>query len=268
MVTVTPLTKIPCAACTAPVGTGHTLCPMHVDDLGVLLRRIPAVLDDLDVTITRQARLAQQSDGARSTTRPLPFAIEAARAHHDLSIAAGRWAEAFGVQTYGAGIARSGAPRACARYLERLVPVIVRHPDSGALLRDLVALVDRAERCIDRPPELVYVGVCSVDGCDHDVYAHVDAAEVTCSKCHARHDVAQRRAIMLAAVEDQLATATEIARAVATYGGTDDHVEVSTIWKWKQRGRIIVRGVAARGEPRYRVGDILDVIRQGQRSKR
>lgn len=261
------MSRIPCTACRAPVATGHTLCPAHVEDLGAILGRLSTILDDLDVTISRQNRMAVTHTRVKSDERPLPFAVEASNRHHDLTISIGRWAEAFGVVQYGAGLARSGAPRAQARYLVVMLPAIVRHPDAGAMLRDFERLVERAQREIDRPPDLLYVGICSANGCTHDIYTDPAQATATCAVCGARHDVAERRAIMLSHVEDVLATAAEIARAVATYGADGDFLTVTRIRQWKRRGRIVPRGVDKRGDPKYRVGDVLDLVRHAGRRR-
>jgi len=226
-----------------------------------LLAALPTLLDELDVTITRQSRMVA-ANGARPTERPLPYAVEASRAHAALAEALTRWAGVYGVARFGTGIARSGAPRACARYLVAMLPAVARHPDAGQMSNELGRHAERGRRMIDRPPDVMYVGICSAGGCDRDLYAHVDAPMITCPQCGAGHDVAERRQVMLNAVEDELATTVEIVRAVATYGPDGAVLRVATVSKWRQRGRLVIRGVSRRGEPLYRVGDVLDLMCQ------
>jgi hypothetical protein len=230
--------------------------------MSALLASLPVLLDELDTTITRQSRMTADQGGSRATERPLPFAYEASKAHAALAESLARWAGAYGVARFGTGIARSGAPRACARFLAAMLPAVCRHPDAGQMLNELGRHAERAKRMIDRPPDVVFVGICSAGGCDRDLYAQVEAPTITCPQCGTRHDVAVRREIMLRAVQDELATTVEIVRAVAAYGPDDAVLRVATVSKWRQRGRLMVKGVSRRGEPLYRVGDVLDLMCQ------
>src|SRR3954470_7008113 len=76
-----------CGVCTAPTGDGACLCRTHTDDLRNRLTGVPGrligvaeLVAELDITVTRQARTAQQSEGGRSTERPLAWNENASRA--------------------------------------------------------------------------------------------------------------------------------------------------------------------------------------------
>ncbi|GAA1455435.1 hypothetical protein [Nocardiopsis tropica] len=59
--------------------TDH-VCDTCAHRLAVALRDVPALLEDLDVEITKQARRARLEGGGRRTEVPLPFAVPASEA--------------------------------------------------------------------------------------------------------------------------------------------------------------------------------------------
>jgi hypothetical protein len=233
--------------------TDVSLCNNCRVSLDELLASIPELLDDLNITMSRQARTAERV-GSHSAEVPMPYHLLAAMVYRELAdeLAKGAWR--FVNAHEGIAIVRQGGPYTHATYLRTVLRIVVNHPLAGATLTRLLASAGRARIAIDRPGGSQYIGICSHEGCDVDLYATENAATVTCWKCRQVHDVASRRRVLIRALDDALATATEIGRAVQVAGNA---VKPATIWQWRRRGRIEVRGVTAQGAPLYRIGDVL-----------
>ncbi|MDF2968381.1 MAG: hypothetical protein K0Q93_2159 [Nocardioidaceae bacterium] len=86
---------ITCAvvSCIAPLATRGLLCITHTQELETALRRIVALEDDLDITISRQAVLNEHTGGGRPAERPLPFHWDGSDTQWTLRSTATRWAE-------------------------------------------------------------------------------------------------------------------------------------------------------------------------------
>lgn len=134
----------------------------------------------------------------------------------------------------------------------------------------------RAE--VDRPADKVYAGPCwkplrpcdcpghqktneHLDGCpglcNTELYTKPGAAHATCPACGTRYDVKERRAWLLAAANDKLWPAWEIAQALPNLIGKD--INRQTLHSWRRRKRLIPKGWALDGTELYRVGDVIDL---------
>lgn len=224
------------------------------------LDRLPALLVELDVARTRQVRL---TDGTgRTSGSPLPW-NESASAM-GLRLAARLWAlvsacaDAHLASTEAAETEpwpRLDTDRGAARWLMCRVEALARVPWGANEMRRLVHLTKRGWHLVDHPPERIFAGPCSL--CGHDLYATPGEPVVVCAACQTPEDVDRRREFLLAKVDDQLVTATEMARALTTLG---QPVTPERIRQWKHRGRILSRGSSAAGVPVYRVGDVVSLL--------
>lgn len=141
----------------------------------------------------------------------------------------------------------------------------IRHHEAGAeLVDELRSAIREARRVLDRPPDRWYAGRCgdaladNAGPCGEDLYAKAGSRLVTCRGCGAEYDVEARREWLLSAVEDVLATAAEIARALTSLATP---VTSSTIRGYVHRRRLESRGRDPRtGNPTYRIGDVLDLL--------
>lgn len=171
-------------------------------------------------------------------------------------------------------------PADLARWLGEHEREIRRHEAASELWQEIHDLVEQVRRVVDRRPDRQYLGVCSepirteavldehgqelpevlvIERCDADLYAIDGRPTVDCRACGARHHVEHRRKVLLDAVDDQLGTASEIARALAAYA--DVELKVERVRKWYSRGQI-AQYPPRDGDrwPRYRVGDVRELI--------
>lgn len=142
------------------------------------------------------------------------------------------------------------------RYLADNVGWIAHQVDAELAFDELDYAVHLIETTIRQPPvALWYAGPC--DECSRDMYARYGVTEVTCVSCQLVYDVEDRRRWLLTVVEDRLERAVVISRALS---GLGQKVDRHRIGMWRTRGLIEARGHDAKGNPLYRVGDVIDLL--------
>jgi hypothetical protein len=231
---VTTSAVCPSCGCTQPDGL---LCTEDTQHLGTLLAAIPAIVEQLDVAVSKQAKLsagAKAGKGTAHTKSPVNWGAVTTR-------------DALIVQ----------ATRASH-------PDIRRHPNAGHILANLGKAVKDAYRTIDRHQERRYLGTCwyEQDGltCHAELWARPGAHQVVCSQCEVTHDVAERRAWLLQQAADRLVTPREASQYVGEVGGIE--IRQQRIRNYLDRGRIPVRPTAD-GTKLLRLGDLLEILTDG-----
>ncbi|MFC6885310.1 MULTISPECIES: hypothetical protein [Actinomadura] len=278
----------PRCACGQPArdATFCASCAYRLDEAIAQISVHHGLAWDLELATTRQARLGDRG-GPRSAQVPLPYDERAGDAATTLHRALARWAAVIARET--TGPRRPGLPgpvcgrRArCAHPSCRMIrasrppeppPVTLtglatwlrprvgwlRHHAAGQQAYDeILAAVAAARRVVDRPAERLYAGPC--DDCGEDLYARPGAAAVPCPGCHAVYEVEARRAWLLRAAEDVLASATDISRAITRLG---QPVTPEAIRGYAHRGLLLPRThrtTGGRTVPLYRLGDVVDVL--------
>lgn len=260
------LSTVNCGICQAPTINGYvcskceSVLRQAIIRAGITYERedhgtVLCILDELDVQMSRQARMGSRS-GGRSAETPIPFDARAAKAHAAMSHVLTSWARHYGA--IGPDLA---GPRRSAHWLRRHLTEIMTSIDAAMMHADLSGVITKALVVIDRADTKEYIGICSAPSmqgaCSMDLYAPLDTPSLTCPQCGTAHDVKARRLVMLDAARGMLLNATEVARITAIYGG---RVTPEQIYKWKHRGRLIPRAITSEGHPRYRLGDVLDLM--------
>jgi hypothetical protein len=221
-----------CPSCGATTPDG-TLCHADTDALATLLAAAPALIAELDLAASRQARLTPTGPAGTGTAHE--------RSPVDWTAAQARDALETELAICGSDI----------RELRRA-------PWAGRMLHTLGAAINQAYRAIDRTPDRAYLGTCGASTgelvCTAELWAHPGTQTVACAQCRTRHDVTERQATLLAAAANHLATATDIANALTTL---DHPITAARIRKWKQRGRLTER---PEGSKLYRLGDVIDLL--------
>lgn len=263
--------KPTCEVCGQPVGDQARLCRRCSDLLARDLGDVPALVDELEVSRTRQSRGARDGSGLinRSEDRPLPWDERASEASAVLRSTLVAWVrvvcEERGVRPPVDDLAAmSGFLLRHHEWLRHHVSAAKCADDVGVAVRFCRVRIDRRPK-----PDLTWIGPCRVehDGCEDDdrgafccvveVYAALDATRVLCAVCGAEHEVASRQAWLLDEARDQLATAAVIAPALSRLGW---NLSDSTIRSWVGRSRLVAHGLDHRGNQMFRVGDVLDLL--------
>lgn len=176
----------------------------------------------------------------------------------------------------------SSTPAAAQLLLDRL-DWLRTQPFAGDAFRELHKTVSRVVHVVDRPVEASFAGLCPAGydpndndsvACATQLYGPQGAAQVECPECKTLWRRDQLVPYFEAIARDWLATATEISRALPAFG-VELRATPGRIRKWKQRGRLVVRGRAVVGErtlpdgstepiehPTYRVGDVQELLRE------
>ena len=269
-----------CSVCSSPTGDGGRLCRTHTDDLHRDLQsllphwenrdgrreRVRGLVEELEVTITRQARITSERHGGRSAEHPLPWNLHASEKASDLNTTVNAWA--LDTSRLGEDERDQLAEHhhsdtaAVAAWLTRNLHTLRHHQEAGQAYDELTNAIREARRAVDRPLERVFAGQCleeHEDGrvCREDLYAAPGKAHATCRVCGARHDMAARREWMLSCIEDQVAYSGLLAGLVSNLGV---QIGSSTIRRYASAGRIHAISVDAKRRPLYRIGDVLDVF--------
>lgn len=273
----------PCPAdCGGTSGDGG-LCAGCTSSLMGMLRLAPSAVAQLRVTVTRQARMAAPgASSGGSTTQPLPYDEGASRTAADLRRVLQESAIRHGHPAGdGSGTVAWIAPaRSAAWLLDRTGDVRVS-PYARLTLDQVAALLDltpdpesglcvgQVWRRVDRAPDRWFAGLCSADTprgpCPEDLLAVPGAGVVRCRACGTQHDVAQRRSVLQDAVRGILGTATWLASALSPLLGAP--IDSAKVRVWKQRGRLVPRGMDRSGAPLYLAGDVLDLALAQSRRK-
>lgn len=226
---------------------------------------------ELEITITKQ-RGASESDGAASATCSckddddkcqhalVPFHVAAAARRDALRhalVTAVRFCTEEGV--------RNQSPdqdwpedtlTSMSRWLMWRVDGLTLNDMGEEVMREIRSTVRACRHVIDKPPDRAYAGPCPE--CKRDLYHRHGAAEVTCSGCGNKFDVAEVNVWMAARVKahmtDKLVTAREGSTLLGRLGLP---VEQGTIDKWRERKRVNEAGHNPDGHRLYRWDDLL-----------
>lgn len=235
-----------------PAGEGAFVCRNCLHALRRDLGDIPALIDDLHVTLSRQDVLGSSS-GRRASESSLPWkeaASEALWVLINTVMSAAR-------DVYDPGVPFPDAPAAAARWLLASTHVVIASPEGGRIVDELSAAVAKAYDAIDRQPDLLVAGQCGQDGCEEYLYARPDAKTTTCRACETVHEVAERRAWMVNyAAEMQLPAVLALQWVRTLMGKT---IPRGTWDSWVARGRIEVSSRDHVGNPLFRFGDARDL---------
>lgn len=264
----TPICLAP--QCDYPAHGGY-LCSTCVATLRRDLRAVPDLIEDLEVTITKQDRLSDPS-GRKSDEHPLPLKLGPMEAKRDLAATLHTWvvhvATRADLMPLPPPLTTPNDPDRLAQLLDQNLDYIQSDERGGDLADEIGYAVIQAQRAVDKPLQLQYVGPC--EECGGDLYAHPKATHVECRNCsHPPYNVAERRRWLLERAEDQLLTATELSRALP--GLLQAPLTAATIRGWARWGKITPHPPLPHkpNDPVYRVGDVithLNEVRRGDKA--
>lgn len=233
--------------CQIPTPDG-LLCGKHTERLRRDLAALPGLLRQLDVTLTRQAKVG---NGAGKDRTPLPFDVRASEVGWSVRNTLQTWVRTIELDDIGD---LADDPAEWARWLRKRIERIRGHAEGGMLADEIGYCVASIRRAIDAPPDNLYCGPCAT--CGGDLYARPSAIEVLCRRCERAGivtlpvDVTKARKALRDRAEDMLVTRTEALRALPSMAGVD--LPSKTLDRWVQDGRVVNRG------GRVRLGDVLD----------
>lgn len=250
-----------CPVCDAPQDAGllcHTCTTRLERDLG----DVAAIVADLDVSMSKQARIGAGGSGGLARERS-PMNVGAMEAGDNLANVLTTWARDVRPYTVLGNEAMKPAYVA-SRILLANVDLVRRHPAVNELVDEIHDAVAQARRVVDRPADRIYLGQCYVetegpDGmvtCYAELWASPGASEVRCKVCGMTHPVTERRVWLMEKAADMLVSAKDASSYLGEVGGIN--VTQASIRGYVHRGKLAYR--APVDAKRFRLGDLLTVL--------
>lgn len=187
-------------------------------------------------------------------------------------------------ETRGLDTPRLSSAGAMAKWLHNRADAVA-HQDNGAQVCDEIERICRTiVRIVNRPPEPMTLGPCITDPvsddlinqrieqgdkatrCSYALTARHESARVICPQCDGEYVARDVLTHNLAELDDRNATVRELVDLVLPRLG--EHVPVTTIKRWIQRGWVPVRGYDAGGSQMVRIGDVRRVRADRPRNAR
>lgn len=234
--------------CGVVLGPDWYVCRACAGRLRGLLSDLGGLMDALDAALGKQLRFGG-GGGRRSADRPLPIderAMESAYVARQTVLVWVDWV---------ASVRGHSVPDdwpLVGRYLRDALPWLSRHPRGPEGVDELTDAIRQAVRTVDVPAERPYVGACPA--CGRPVHAGRYALTTECRYCGVEVDVDETRAEALRRANEHLVT-TKTAEAIFLKLGIS--VNAVLIRNLRRRGLLKPTKVNSKGQPLYRVGDIL-----------
>ena len=257
-----------CLRCQAKSQT--YLCPRDVTQLTDWLAGLPRWISFLRQSALGQSRLGAAQRRRRGDEQPLSLNLRAADllgdAQSTLSALVGHLCASRGVPAPDTDM--SGL---CA-FLSANVWAIAADEAADEHMADIEDLIERIDRCINRPSPPKFLGPCITDPAPDDVLSerrdHGDhetrcgralvadrtARTVNCSQCHRTHDIETVTEAQYRMAGETLMTVRELVDWVLPR--LEEPVPQPTIERWIRSGHVPVRGYAANGAQQVRLSDV------------
>lgn len=252
-----------CGACGAK--TDGFICKLCGEQLERAIGDMPALLVELEITVTKQDKMGRGGKRGKGDDAPLPFNWSASDAVWAINNTLTTWARHL-------ASSRGVQEPSAAGLLGWLLTSIdsIRMDEAATQIHDEITYAHRqALRIIDRPDPEVYAGRCdgsdvrvAADGdklhpqvgeCGADLYARLGDKAVSCQACGAVYDLVERKRELLDRVDDEWARPHVIANALTSL---DEPITPDTLRKWIERRHIKQVGIDDFGKAVYRVGDV------------
>lgn len=244
-----------CPSCAEHDAREWTVCRACAGHLERNLGDLPALIGELDTTLSRQTATGGRT-GARSTTKPLAFDVRASAVLGEVKSTLVGWVRVLAED--GGDTWPDDTAEACARWLLARICALRTHPAAGDIATEIADLHKAAGKAIDRNADRWFAGPC--DQCGAVLYGRPHQPKVRCKAagCGAEYDTADRRAVLCEAAQDYLLTIPEMMRALP--GLTGQGLSDATMRTWRHRGRLVSHGTTPLGRDLFRVGDVLDLV--------
>lgn len=234
--------------CDRPVVEGHVCTPCS-GSLERALGDIPALTEELDTVLTKQARYADPQ--GRGNDPALMFDTAASELGWVLRNTLSTWCRLI-AEERGKKLPDSDTPASVATWLLHHVEWLRHHRAGHEAVEEVTSVVKQIRKAVDRPAARIYVGPCRE--CNADMYGRPDSTSVKCRNCGEEADVGERWAWMQQQVYGRLVTAKEGVVLLSRFGMP---VVQKTIDKWVQRKRLTVHSHDAQGVRLYLFDDLV-----------
>lgn len=237
--------------CDRPVLDQAYACQHCADRLERALGDIPALWEELDTVLTKQARYAAAE--FRRGEQALPFNPTASELGWVLRNTLATWCRLIGEER-GRELPEDN-PAAISGWLLGHVTWLRHHRAGHEAVEEITSAVNQIRKAIDRPAERIYAGPCK--DCGGDMYGKPDAAMVHCRPCGLDYSVAEMVEWMRNEAWSRLVTARE---ATTLFGRMGFTVPQKTIEKWQLRKRLVSHGEDRSGTRLYLFSEVWALV--------
>ncbi len=243
-----------------PTLNNAVICQKCEDKLDRALGDLGSLLEDLDVTLTRQARKRPAPGNHERDDRPLPYELGASRVAGDLKAVLVGWARLVSEEREIALTCRDESG-SIADWLMHHVHFLACHDAAADAYAEIIGAVGQIQRAIDRAPDRKLLGPCGsdIDGvvCDETLWIIDGAQTAHCRTCGTTWDARER-------ILDALANATTVAQDATTLSRSFSlegvALDTERIKKWRQRGHLTAAGTSPSGRPAYIVAHVARLV--------
>lgn len=226
--------QCPSCFCGQPDGV---LCTTCTAAFVTMLAAVPQLVDQLQVAISKQARVSAVNGKGGLARERSPLNWGAVAVRDALLVEVALWGDD--------------------------VAAVRRHPQAGEIVSGFGRVVKDAYRAIDRMQDRQYLGTClyEEDGatCHAELWAREGAHEVRCGQCEQVWSIADRRKKMMEKAEDVITTVKRASEYIGELGGFA--VSQKTIRTWMDRGKLPVYE-GETDERHLRMGDLMEILRE------
>lgn len=250
----------PVDGCSRPAHPDWTICGVCAFDTEKALGDVPALAEQLDISLARQGANGARN-GSRSSEKPLPFDLKASEALYLLRNTLVGWVRdlAGNEGLHARWYPDDTLPAMSAWLLMRRMRLIA-HPAADQAVGEILFAVGQCWRVVDRAAERVYVGRCGGEEgrCDEELYVRAGRDRITCRSCSAVVEVESRREQMRAMLDEMLLTPAQIAGFAVYFGEAMDRERVRKLVNlWIHRKIIVPHGLNLRGQETYLFGEVM-----------
>lgn len=205
------------------------MCATDVLKLEQALGDVRSLVDDLNTSISKQAKIGSSSGGAGLARERSAVNWGAVTVADNLTNVLVTWARIVSNEEWRPTHGRPVVVQA-AWLLLGSMPEIRRHAAVDELVDEVADAVEQARRIIDRPADRVYVGKCRSEGtdeygqtveCGADLYARPGATEVRCKVCMADTDVKAQQEWLMKELDGRTVTVRQAAQVIGSFYGSD-----------------------------------------------
>jgi hypothetical protein len=244
--------------CGRPTRDDAYVCEDCLSEAFRALGEIPALDDELEITITGQRALPTEGGPASAEAR-MPWNQRAGEARRHLRHTLVTWVRHCIEDDVRSSDPSTGWPddtiAAMSRWLMWRVDGLGLNDLGPDAVDEITNAVANCWRVVDRPAERTYHGPCV---CGRDLYAKPRATTVTCPACEVEHDIAALEVRNRGLIESRLWTLDELMTALGRFGF---RVPRKRVQEWIYRHRLVDHGTRGT-QPVYALADALELAGQ------
>lgn len=243
-----------------PLTNQAVICGVCEEALARSLGDLDALLEDLDIALSRQSRKRPARGNHERDDKPLPYDIGASRAASELKAVLVGWARLVSEERE-APLTCSDTSQSISSWLLHHTRWLAHHDAAADAYSEIVGAVNNIRRTIDIAPDTRFIGPCyaELDGveCTETLYGIEGADTVKCRTCGTVWNARDRTLEALAHADRIAQDATTLSRSFSLKGIA---LDTERIKNWAKRGHLIPAGLSHRRYPTYVVAHVARLI--------